>query len=174
MALWAHTRAAKTLCLTKPLIACLGFATATAALATDNAEQASIMPSTIGLHIGSKHSTPGFNDANPGVYGHWADASGNGWALGTYLNSERAQSVWGGYSLSSPKLGLGSAGSRAFAASAGLTLGGVTGYRAAKLMPLILPSAALHMGNAAARLTYLPKVEKRGAAALHLSLEYRF
>lgn len=174
MAFWANTRAAKALCLSKPLIACLGFAAANAAMATDNAERPPFMPSTMGLHIGSKHSRPGFNNANLGLYGHWADADGNGWALGTYLNSERAQSAWGGYSFSSPKLGLGAIGSQALGISAGLTLGGVTGYRAAKLLPLIVPSAALHFGDAAARLTYVPKVEKRGAAALHLSLEYRF
>lgn len=133
-----------------------------------------LLPNTLGLHIGSRHSVAGFNNSNPGLYGRWADAHENGWAAGTYFNSERAQSVWGGYSWSSPKLALGSVGLRAFGASAGLTLGGVTGYRAAKLLPLVVPSAALHLGDAAARLTYVPKVEKRGAAALHLSLEYRF
>lgn len=147
---------------------------ATQSVKSAQSTESALLPNTLGLHIGSRHSAPGFNDTNPGLYARWADANGNGWALGAYQNSERAKSVWGGYSFSSPKLGLGSVGARALGIGAGLTLGGVTGYRAAKLLPLIVPSAALHWGDAAARLTYVPKVEKRGAAALHLSLEYRF
>jgi hypothetical protein len=133
------------------------------------AERSPLLPNTLGLHVGSRHSEPGFNDTNPGLYARWADANGTGWALGTYYNSQRAQSAWGGYSFSSPRLG-----SHNLGVSAALTLGVVPGYRAAKVLPLMVPSAALHFGDAAARLTYVPKVEKSSAAAVHLSLEYRF
>lgn len=132
----------------------------------DAPERSALLPSTIGLHIGSRHSAPGFNDRNPGLYARWADAQGDGFAAGTYLNSERAQSLWAGYAWNWHM--------QALPISAGLTVGAVSGYRAAKLLPLALPSAALHLGKTAARLTYVPRVEKRGAAALHFSLERSF
>jgi hypothetical protein len=146
----------------------LAAACAMSAQASESAaqERSALLPSTIGLHIGSRHSAPGFNDRNPGVYARWADAQGDGFAAGTYLNSERAQSLWAGYAWSWRM--------QALPISAGLTAGAVSGYRTAKLLPLALPSAALHFGNTAARLSYIPKVEKRGAAALHFSIEYSF
>lgn len=145
-------------------IATLAF-TATAQEAKP-AERSALLPTTIGLHIGSKHSAPGFNDANPGIYARWADANGSGFALGTYYNSERAQSVWAGYSFSRRM--------NTLPISAAITVGAVSGYKAAKITPLIVPSVAVHYGSSAARLTFIPKVEKAGAAALHLSLEYSF
>jgi hypothetical protein len=136
------------------------------ASAQESQERSALLPSTIGLHIGSRHSAPGYNDHNLGIYARWANAQGDGFAAGTYLNSQRATSVWAGYAWSWRM--------QALPLSAGLIVGGVSGYRAAKIMPMALPSAALHWGNTAARLSYVPRVEKSGAAALHLSLEYTF
>lgn len=122
-------------------------------------------PTAVGLHITSRHSVQGYNDFNPGVYLRWANARGSGPAAGVYHNSERATSVWAGYTYSTPHVG---------PVSAAITLGAITGYQAARVLPLAVPSVALHQGPVAYRLTYVPKVEKRGAHALHLSLEWSF
>jgi hypothetical protein len=119
----------------------------------------------VGLHIGSHHSAPGFNDSNPGVYVRWVDEHGDGWGAGVLRNSEHGTSLWAGYTLNTPRLG---------PVSAALTVGAVTGYRAAPVLPLLTPSVALHSGANAVRLTYLPRVTRSGAHAIHLSVERKF
>ena len=93
--------------------------------------------------------------------------------LGTYYNSERAQSVYAAYVWSwrtSGASGQANTGSL----SAAITAGAITGYQSGRIMPLLVPSVALHHGHAALRLTYVPKIEKRSAHALHASAEWEF
>jgi hypothetical protein len=131
-------------------------------------------PTIIGAHLVTAHTEAGFNNTNPGVYARWADASGTGPVAGTYHNSERAQSAYAGYSWSWRTSGSGGQPNTG-ALSASITAGLITGYRAAKVLPLLVPSAAWHTSqHTALRLTYVPKIEKRGAHALHLSAEWSF
>lgn len=46
--------------------------------------QADIIPNKVGLHIGSWHSEPGYNNSNPGFNAQWK----NGLMAGFYENSE--------------------------------------------------------------------------------------
>lgn len=118
-------------------------------------------PQRLGLHLASWHSAPGFEARNPGVYAVWA----NGATLGTYHNSERAQSVYAGWTWRSAEL--------LPRTHAALTAGVVTGYLARPVMPLLVPSLGVRVAErTTVRLTWLPRVEKAGAHALHLSLEF--
>jgi hypothetical protein len=128
-----------------------------------DAQRSALLPSYLGLHLATAHSTNTMNNTNPGVYARWADSTGTGPVAGAYYNSERAHSVYAGYSWGWQASSL--------PVSAAITAGAVSGYSAGKLLPLLVPSTALHMGSTALRLTYVPKVEKKGAHALHLSVE---
>lgn len=124
-----------------------------------------LLPTTVGLHLGTKHSSAGYNNTNPGVYARWD----SGMTAGVYYNSERATSAYAGY--------LWETGAYTpLQLQAGLLLGVVTGYRARQLTPLLVPSlsAALPATDWRARLTYVPKAEKGSAHALHLSIERNF
>jgi Antimicrobial peptide resistance and lipid A acylation protein PagP len=147
-------------------------AVCTASYAQDTAEPAArsaLLPSHVGVHLGTAHSTSGYNNTNPGVYLRWADGTGSGPVLGGYYNSERAQSRYAGYHWDWRATTTGG-----LPVSAGVTVGAINGYARAKVMPLVVPSAAVHLGSAALRLTYVPKIEKGGAHALHLSVEMAF
>ncbi len=116
---------------------------------------------TLGLHLGSQHDAPGFDNANVGVYAMFD----NGLTLGTFNNSESRQSVYVGktwhYPLT-PRL----------AASA--TVGGITGY-GSTVSPLLVPSLALELvPGLKLRSALLFKVKKSGANAVHLMLEKEF
>ena len=120
---------------------------------------------TIGAHLGSWHSEPGYNTANPGLYLRTA----GGWTLGGYRNSVRRDSTYAGWT-GGVELATG--------LRAELTLGAITGYPAAAVLPLAAPSLRICPGNAAGpalRLTLLPKVHpKQGAHVAHLSTEWSF
>lgn len=111
---------------------------------------------TLGIHLGSQHSKPGFNDVNPGLY-YRAD---DGATVGAYHNSLRRTSVYAGYTLVGdtpiPEV------------SYSLGLGVITGYTK-PVMPLVAPS--LHYGPV--RVTFIPNTKQTGAAVLHLSLEFK-
>ena len=108
---------------------------------------------TLGFHIGSQHfPAKQYNNANPGAY--YIHSSGA--TIGTYYNSERRQSVYAGWTWD---YGPGR-----------LQAGAITGYRRAAVLPLIAPSVSLGYGF---RLTVLPKVERRGSAVVHLTLEMK-
>lgn len=111
---------------------------------------------TIGLHLGSVHSTPGWCNYNPGVYMR-TDA---GLTLGTYRNSECRTSAYAGWTLEARRGKL----------SAAVTMGAVTGYAARPVQPLLVPSVKV----AALRLSYIPKINRSGAHALHFSFERDF
>lgn len=116
---------------------------------------------TFGLHLGSKHfPDKDFNNFNPGAYYRWD----SGWTVGGYYNSERRASFYGGkqwdWQLAS-------------GIQANLMAGAVTGYGGIK--PLIVPSLTFGTGGGSMpkfRLTYLPRVEKGGAAVVHVAVEW--
>jgi hypothetical protein len=123
-----------------------------------------LMPETIGLHLASKHSSykQDWNDANFGVYARWD----NGITLGTLRNSERAQSYYAGWT-----------GDWALAKriDAGLTLGLITGYKRAPVLPMVVPSLRLAVTeNLGLRTSYIFNPDKKGAHALHISAEWKF
>lgn len=103
----------------------------------------------VGLHLATWHTEPGLNDANPGIY--LRDASG--WTAGAYYNSQRRTSVYFGKTWQ--------------AGPWALTAGGVTGYRAAPVLPLLIPSAKL----GPLRLALIPPIKRRAAGGIHLSIE---
>lgn len=108
---------------------------------------------TLGFHIGSQHfPAQDYNNFNPGAY----YIHDNGATVGTYYNSERRQSVYAGWTWDYGPWRL--------------QAGAITGYRRAAVLPLIAPSVSLGYGF---RLTVLPKVERRGSAAVHLTWEMK-
>ena len=122
-----------------------------------NAEQ------TLGLHLASIHSNnkSDWNNHNPGIYYRY-----NNWVIGTYKNSVRKDSYYGGYVYGiTPYLDC--------------VVGVISGYDNGKgnnrLMPMLVPSVHLPLDERThVRIHFVPKVNKHGAAALHLSIEQRF
>lgn len=121
---------------------------------------AELLPETVGLHLATAHSKSGFCDFNPGVYGRWA----SGFTAGVYRNSECNTSAYAGWTWETKPI--------IFGVRAAITVGGVIGYQAEPILPLAVPSLAAQINKSTAlRLGYIPKVEKRGAHALHLMVE---
>lgn len=115
---------------------------------------------TIGAHLVTAHDKPGLCNVNPGAY-YRADS---GLTAGAYHNSDCRMSAYAGWTWQTE-------GATRLALTAGL----VTGYRAHLVMPLLVPSVARDLRDGwAVRLTFIPRVEKRGANALHLSVERAF
>lgn len=117
----------------------------------------------IGAHLGSYHFSGDFNNFNPGVYVYH-----NGWTAGTYYNSERRQSVYAGYTaewqLSEQW-------------SAAVTVGAITGYQRAAVLPMAVPSLRWSIPGAlgtAVRVSFVPPVGKGSSAVVHASIEWRF
>lgn len=55
----------------------------------------------------------------------------------------------------------------------GLTVGLITGYLQAPVLPLLVPSVSYDVSDTTAlRLTFIPRIEKRGTNALHFSMEF--
>lgn len=128
---------------------------------------------TIGLHVASAHSKPGFNNTNPGVY-YVAD---NGATAGAYCNSESKSalfphakrcdvSAYAGYTVTTD---IGPARLSA-------TIGVITGY-ARGTTPMVLPTVSTvgTVGGFRPRIAFIPKIDpKRGAHVVHLMLEKEF
>lgn len=115
----------------------------------------------LGLHLATAHfSGHGLDPIDPGVYVR----TECGATAGAFRNSYGRLSTYAGWTWQTEG-GL-------FA----LTAGAVTGYPAAKVMPLLVPSLRLEVVDGLdARLSFLPKPMKCGTSAgLHLSLEHRF
>lgn len=132
--------------------------------------QADILPNKVGLHIGSWHSEPGYNNSNPGLNAQWS----NGLTAGFYENSEskpgaRKTSGYIGHIWQTDQAQFAGIGW-----SASLTAGLVTGYARAKVMPFAMPAASVHFGKTELSLGYIPKFEKNGAHTLHLMLRREF
>ena len=123
---------------------------------------------TVGLHLGtmhfsqnkvsSKHFQGTWNDFNPGVY----VKLNNGMTFGTYYNSERKQSAYIGRTFSknlTQNLEIAA------------TVGIISGYNKS-VLPLVLPTVAYKFHqDFAARVGFVPKVNKQGSAGLHLMIE---
>jgi hypothetical protein len=113
---------------------------------------------TFGVHVGSVHDRDGFNNVNPGLYVRLD----SGLTLGTVYNSERRQSYYAGWTWSAPLHER---------VEASVTLGAITGYETG-VLPMAVPSLAVAVGdNTKLRVSWLQKVYKRGANAVHFSIE---
>lgn len=106
----------------------------------------------IGLHLFSLHAQPGMQTATVGVYACHAPS---GATLGLLRNSEGGASAYAGITLERGPLAI--------------TLGAVTGYQRAAVLPLVVPSIQLSGGF---RLSMIPN--PFGAWALHVSAERSF
>lgn len=116
-------------------------------------------PAVLGLHLATVHSASGFCNVNPGAYAVWA----GGFTVGAYRNSECAKvSAYTGWTWQTEGR-----------LRAGVTAGLITGYRRAPVMPLLVPSLSFDLSpSTTVRLSFVPKIEKGGANALHFSLEF--
>jgi hypothetical protein len=121
---------------------------------------ASAHAQTVGIHTVSVHENEGYNNVNPGLYLRLD----NGVTLGTLRNSESRQSVYVGYTAETPAW---------HALRAAVTVGGITGYRAAPVMPLVVPSVAYEFAPTfRVRLGYIPRPPvKNSSSALSLMFE---
>ena len=115
---------------------------------------------TIGAHVGSWHSEPGFNNVNPGAY-YRADS---GATVGAYRNSIRRVSTYAGWTWSKPI---------AEGVQASVTAGVIAGYEGGA-MPMAIPSLRIAAGeHLAARVIVIPKIDpKQGAHVVHLAVEW--
>jgi len=104
---------------------------------------------TWGVHMLSAHTGGGFRSVTPGLYFRAAD----GLTAGVYANSEGGRSAYVGQTWKSGPWAL--------------TVGAVTGYRRAKVLPMLAPSYRFASG---ARLSVIPN--PWGSTALHLSWEH--
>lgn len=132
-----------------------GLAVAAAAVATCTAMHADAIR-TVGVHIGSHHAPArDYQNFNPGAYVRF----NSGLTVGGYHNSERRTSLYAGYTLERGPFAV--------------TLGAITGYRRANVLPLVVPSVAIgRLGPATMRLAVLPKLESGGATVVHLMAEF--
>lgn len=97
-----------------------------------------------------------YERTTPGLYA----IAPSGVTFGAYRNSYGAGSVYAGWSFQTAD--------RRFA----LLVAVATGYRRA--LPLVVPSWRQPITeNGSVRLSFMPKVEKGGASALHLSYEFQ-
>ena len=115
---------------------------------------------TLGIHVASAHFPQrNYNNVNPGIY--YRDSSDI--TLGAYYNSERKTSFYLGYTLDNETYPVS------------LTVGAITGYKRAKVLPLVVPS--LHSGKIfgenRVRLSLIPRIGYN-PAVIHLSLERDF
>lgn len=116
---------------------------------------------TVGLHIASAHEHGGLNGFNPGIYAKLD----NGATAGIYRNSYKRVSTYVGYTMEA----------RRGEFSAALTLGAVTGYPAASVMAMAVPSLAYTIGPDTVRIGIVPKPPTGGtSASLHLMVERHF
>lgn len=115
---------------------------------------------TVGLHLASAHSKAGYETGTLGVYVRRSD----GLTAGVLRNSYGRLSMHAGWTFET--------GDRRFA----ITVGAITGYPAATVAPLVVPSVRIPLASPwAARLSLLPKPPQHGSAtALHLSVERDF
>lgn len=109
------------------------------------------------VHVGSWHSQPGYCNFNPGL-GYKADS---GLTLGVYRNSECRVSLYGGWTWET---------NLTQSLSLSLTAGVVSGYARSTLIPMVLPSVNYRFTRSSS-LGFLPRVEKQGAAVIHLFLK---
>lgn len=118
----------------------------------------------LGVHLASLHSAGGLQSANPGLYLR----TESGFTAGVLRNSYSRTSAYAGWTFETQD--------KRFA----LTVGGVTGYPAKPVLPLLVPSMRIGLSEwqpgAALRLSYLPKppADFGRSHSLHFSLERGF
>lgn len=132
--------------------------------------QAHILPKKVGLHIASWHSEPGYNNSNPGFNAQWD----NDFTTGFYKNSEskpgaHKTSVYVGRIWQTERSHFAGVGW-----SSSLTVGLVTGYARAKVLPFAMPAISTYFGKAEISLGYIPKIDKSGAHTLHVMISRGF
>lgn len=122
----------------------------TLALASSLTAQAD---TTIGVHVATYHLNrdADFNEFNAGLYVVRA-----GWTAGAYRNSIRRVSTYAGYTHN-----------RVFGTPVDVTVGAVSGYLPAPVIPMLVPSIKLHN----VRLGILLPFEKKGGG-LHVAVEF--
>lgn len=99
-----------------------------------------------------------FNEQNPGL-GYMSEG---GLLGGMYRNSYSKPSVYAGKQFSTPINGL---------LSAGLTVGGVTGYPAAPVLPMVVPELSANLGDSTkVALMLEPPVGNKTKGALALQI----
>lgn len=109
----------------------------------------------VGVHMGSIHFSGSYNDVNPGLY-----VNHDGYTAGVYYNSERHVSAYAGYTVGTGPIDW--------------TLGAITGYDRAKVLPLIAPSVKINFTDSVGgRLVLLPNPFKPKESALHFTLEFK-
>lgn len=110
-----------------------------------------------GCHMERWHCEP-YNNRNPGVFAR----APSGFTFGGYTNSYGLPSAYAGWTFETAD--------RRFA----LTVGGVTGYPGSALRPIAVPSVRFGLGGSLAlRIAGAPRVEKGGAAVVHMALEWQ-
>lgn len=115
----------------------------------------------IGLHLLSWHSEPGHNNVNPGIYVRTECDL----VVGTYNNSNERQSFYAGFAM---RFDFGHF-------EPFLAAGGVTGYGAAPVIPMMIPGIGIKLGEiAVARFGYIPGKFKDLPHILHGAVEVRF
>lgn len=119
---------------------------------------------TAGLHLATAHFGNQLESVTLGVYGRVDQGPLQGLTGGVYRNSYDRTSAYLGWTFETPE--------RWFA----ITAGAVTGYPAARLMPLLSPSLRIPLWRElAARLAYIPKPLRSGTAhGVHAMLEMSF
>jgi len=111
---------------------------------------------TIGTHIATAHTSPGFNDSNPGLYVRFE----NGFTAGSYFNSERRQSSYAGVTFP------------VFDGAFDVSVLALSGYLSG-VVPAVVPSKRVNLGGGfSARLSLL--APPKSTAAFHFSLEKEF
>jgi hypothetical protein len=116
-----------------------------------------------GAHLMSYHDAGNYNNANLGAYVQHQ----SGVTVGSYYNSERKQSHYGGYTFKPfdqfPRLDV--------------TAGMVSGYSAGRFVPFVLPSLTAYVSDdgTRARLGYVPRVGSfQPVNVVHLMVEKQF
>jgi len=106
-------------------------------------------------------NSDGLRNETPGFYA----VLENGVSFGALYNSHARLSVWAGYSIETNTLTISK-----IPVSAGLIVGGITGYKAAPVLPLLLPS--IKIWNI--RASYIMKTKENQGSAIHFSYEFKF
>jgi hypothetical protein len=129
------------------------FVRAFAAIAFCSALNPASAQTTVGAHLVTGHTSPGFNDSNPGMYFRLD----NGFTAGSYFNSERRQSNYMGITVP------------VFDGAFDVSVLAMTGYRKDAALAVV-PSKSFALGSGySVRLTLL--APPKSTAAMHFSFE---
>ena len=119
-------------------------------------------PTTLGLHLATWHDQGQYEAITPGLYARWPQ----GLTAGVVRNSEGGTSFYVGRSWHTNEQA---------PLSLSLTAGVITGYRNRSVLPLLIPSALVRVGERwGLRLLALPKIYDDGANSVSTTLEYHW